>query len=69
MEEGVGVAANYLVEVWRNYSKNDEKLCSYGMALTACALAGDKSGVSAEILMQLKSRIQLGTGEYLFALN
>ena len=65
MDEGVEVATSYLVEVWRNYSRNNEKLCSYGMALAACALAGDKSGVSEEILTQLKSRIQLGTGKYL----
>ena len=65
MEEVVKLAAGYLVEVWSNYSKNDEKLCSYGMALAACALAGDKSGVSAEILTQLKSRIQSGNGKYL----
>jgi len=51
------------VDVWRNYSKNNEKLCSYGMALAAYALAGDKSGVSKEILIELKSRIQSKTGK------
>ena len=63
MNRQVHNATSYLVDVWRNYSKNNEKLCSYGMALAAYALAGDKSGVSKEILIELKSRIQSKTGK------
>ena len=59
MDKPVDNANNYLVEVWRDHS---EKLCSYGMALAACALAHNRSNVSEEILKELKSRIQLAAG-------
>ena len=63
MDEPVDNANSYLVEVWRNHSRNSEKVCSYGMALAACALAADKSNTSKEILAELKSRIQLAAGK------
>ena len=61
MDETVELSTSYLVEVWRNHSRNNEKLCSYGMALAACALAGS-SNVTGEILTELKSRIQSRAG-------
>ena len=63
MDKPVDNANSYLVEMWRNQSRSSEKLCSYGMALAACALAADKSNASKEILAELKSRIQLAAGK------
>ena len=61
MNKTVELATSYLVEVWRNHSRDNEKLCSYGMALAACALAGSNN-VTGEILRELKSRIQSRAG-------
>ena len=63
MDEPVDNGNSYLVEVWRNHSRSGEKLCSYGMALAACALAADRNDVSKEILAELKSRIQSTAGK------
>ena len=54
-------ASNYLVDTWRRYKDDGEKLCSYGIALAAYTLPA-ATNVSQQMLVELKSRIQQRTG-------
>jgi len=52
--------------VWKRHKRHSEELCSYGIALAAYALAltpVTRSIVSKEMMVELKSRIQSGTGK------
>ena len=64
MNKSVKDATNYLRDVWEK--RDSEELCSYGIALAACALAltpADSSNVSHKMIKELKSRIQSGIGK------
>lgn len=64
-------ASNYLVDTWRRYKDDGEKLCNYGIALAAYALASSPatSNVTQQMLVELKSRIQKITGKAMDAVT
>ena len=58
IDRQISRAASYLTEVWRNYTSNKEELCSYGIALAACALAEQPIEKSPMPLEELTPRLQ-----------